>query len=203
MIAIIDYGMANLRSVQKALETLGAQAIITSRREDIQAAQALILPGVGSFKQCMGNLRELGLVDLLIGEIKAGKPYLGICLGMQILFTSSEEFGFCQGLDLIRGRVVKFNPRSGLKIPHMGWNQLHIKRNEAPLLQDIPDGSYVYFVHSYYPQPASWDCVAATTFYDLEFASVIWQGNIFATQFHPEKSQKIGLKILENFLRLS
>jgi glutamine amidotransferase len=201
MIAIIDYGMANLRSVQKGLERVGAQAVITSNKQDIFDAQAVVLPGVGSFRECMNNLVELDLWEPLLKVIKAGKPYLGICLGMQILFSTSEEFGPCQGLDLIKGKVVRFPPIDGLKIPHMGWNQIHIK-NDCPLLKDIPEGAYVYFVHSYYPEPAQAECIAATTVYGMEFASVIWQDNIFATQFHPEKSQQIGLTILKNFTHI-
>lgn len=201
MIAIIDYGMGNLRSVQKGFEKVGARAIITSNKQDIFAARSVVLPGVGSFRECMDNLLKLDLIDPLLKIIKAGKPFLGICLGLQILFTTSEEFGLCQGLDLIRGRIVRFPKMDELKIPHMGWNQIHIKKR-APLLADISEGDYVYFVHSYYPRPEQEECIAATTVYGQEFVSAIWQDNIFATQFHPEKSQEIGLRILKNFANI-
>jgi len=201
MIAIIDYGMGNLRSVQKGVEKVGAQGIITSNKQDIFDARAVILPGVGSFRECMNNLLQLDLIDPLLRVIRAGKPFLGICLGLQILFSTSEEFGLCQGLDLIKGKVIRFPAMDGLKIPHMGWNQIHIKKS-TPLLADIPEGAYVYFVHSYYPQPEQEECIATTTVYGQEFVSAIWQDNIFATQFHPEKSQEIGLQILKNFANI-
>lgn len=213
LIAIIDYGMGNLRSVQKALEKTGSDAIIANTPRQILDASSLILPGVGAFEKCMSNLENLGLVDSIYKSIEAGNPFLGICLGLQILFTESEEFGNPKGLDIIKGRVVRLpidlqgsdsnNPKPGLrlKVPHMGWNSLKFRKRE-PIYEGIDDASYFYFVHSYYVVPEDENLISTTTTYGIEFTSSIWKDNIIAMQFHPEKSQKLGLQILKNFSKL-
>ena len=200
MIAIIDYGIGNLRSVQKGFERAGHEAVVTSDAKTILSASKVVLPGVGAFPDCMRNLREYGLIDAVQQSIRSGKPFLGICLGVQLLFTESEEFGISKGLDIIKGRVVRFKGPAfdTLKVPHMGWNSLSIKRR-PPALQDLPDGSYVYFVHSFHVVPEDRNVIATTTDYGMEFVSSIWKDNIFATQFHPEKSQTLGLSILKRF----
>lgn len=199
-IAIIDYGMGNLRSVQKGFEYLGFEARVTRGKKEIKDSHAIVLPGVGAFRDCIENLRRYGLIELVLESIKEGKPYLGICLGLQILFSESEEFGKQKGLDLIKGRVVKFKPASGFKVPHMGWNSIE-KRRDLPLLQGIENGDFFYFVHSYYVVPEDEACISTITDYGIPFVSSIFKDNIFATQFHPEKSQKKGLRILHNFVR--
>ena len=196
MIAIIDYGMGNLRSVQKAFEKVGAAAVVTADRAAIESASALVLPGVGAFGDAMANLREAGLVESIRRAIEERKPFLGICLGMQLLFEISEEIGIHHGLGVFKGQVRRFGVN--LKVPHMGWNQIHI-RHPDPLLAGVPDGSYVYFVHSYYVEPADPEIVLATTDYGMDFASIIGRDVIYGIQFHPEKSQDVGLKILHNF----
>src|SRR5262245_12062147 len=204
MIAIIDYGMGNLRSVQKGLEKMGYVAEVTRDARRIEAAAGVVLPGVGAFGACMHGLAECKLVDTVYRVVDQGTPLLGICVGMQILFSESVEFGHVHGLDILPGQVVRFDPATldGGKIPHMGWNQLHLK-HRAPHFDGIPDGAATYFVHSYYPVPADPEIVATTTDYgETEFASSVWWRNVFATQFHPEKSQAIGLRILANFGRL-
>ncbi|HLY38639.1 MAG TPA: imidazole glycerol phosphate synthase subunit HisH [Candidatus Binatia bacterium] len=198
-IAIVDYGMGNLRSVAKAFERLGAAAEVTRDPERIASASGVVLPGVGAFGACMANLTSLGLVEPVKHSIAAGRPFLGICLGMQLLFDESEEFGPVAGLGVLRGRVVRFPPSQELKVPHMGWNAVRIARR-PPALAGIDDGDYVYFVHSYYPVPADPSVVATTTGYGVEFASSVVRDNVFACQFHPEKSQRVGLHILENFV---
>jgi len=207
MIAIIDYGMGNLRSVQKGFERMGHEVVVTSDAKTILRASKVVLPGVGAFPDCMRNLREYGLLDVVHKSIGSGKPFLGICLGLQLLFSESEEFGISKGLDIIKGRVIRFkgpafdasNPQFGaLKVPHMGWNSISIKRR-APALQDVPDSSAVYFVHSFHVVPEDEDVIATTTSYGIEFVSSIWKDNIFAVQFHPEKSQTLGLSILKRF----
>ena len=207
MIAIIDYGMGNLRSVQKGFERMGHEAVVSSDAKTILSASKVVLPGVGAFPDCMRNLHEYGLVDVVHESIKSGKPFLGICLGLQLLFTESEEFGISKGLDIIKGRVVRFkglefdNPKSAignLKVPHMGWNSISIKRR-APALADVPDNSHVYFVHSFHVVPEDKSVIATTTDYGFEFVSSVWKDNIFAVQFHPEKSQALGLSILKRF----
>ncbi|MGE5172356.1 MAG: imidazole glycerol phosphate synthase subunit HisH [Betaproteobacteria bacterium] len=207
MIAIIDYGMGNLRSVQKGFERMGHEAVVTSDAKMILNASKVVLPGVGAFPDCMRNLREYGLIDAVQKSIDSGKPFLGICLGLQLLFTESEEFGISKGLDIIKGRVIRFkgpvfetqNPKlDTLKVPHMGWNSVSIKRR-PPALADAPDGSHFYFVHSFYVVPEDKSVIATTTDYGIEFVSSIWKDNIFATQFHPEKSQALGLSILKRF----
>lgn len=201
MIAIIDYGMGNLRSVQKGIERVGFAAEVTRDRERIEAAAGVVLPGVGAFGACMDNLRAYGLVDTVRRVIEQGTPFLGICLGMQLLFEESEEFGRVPGLGIFPGRVVRFADRSDLKVPHIGWNQIR-KQQDPPHLRGIDDGTFVYFVHSYYVEPADASLTATNTEYGVEFTSAIARDNVFATQYHPEKSQAVGLKILENFARL-
>jgi imidazole glycerol-phosphate synthase subunit HisH len=197
-IAIIDYGMGNLRSVQKGLERVGAVAEVTRDPDRIADAAGVVLPGVGAFGACMENLRAFGLVDTVRGVIERGTPFFGICLGMQLLFEESEEFGPVRGLGIFPGRVVRFADTAGLPVPHMGWNQIR-KRQDMPHLRGIDDGAFVYFVHSYYVVPADASLAATTTDYGSEFTSAIAKDNVFATQYHPEKSQAVGLKILENF----
>ncbi|MEK6562777.1 MAG: imidazole glycerol phosphate synthase subunit HisH [Candidatus Binatota bacterium] len=201
-IAIIDYGMGNLRSVQKGLERVGCKAQVTREPQQIVSARGVVLPGVGAFSACMENLRRFGLVEAIREVVLQRKPFLGICLGFQLLFTESEEFGPQKGLDLFPGKVVGFHPQNGLKVPHMGWNRI-VKKKESPFLQGISDGDYLYFVHSYYVTPADVSVVATTTTYGTSFVSSIATDHLFACQFHPEKSQKIGLRILENFARFA
>ena len=197
-IVIVDYGMGNLRNVQKGFEQVGFAAKVTRNKSEIKKASAIVLPGVGAFKDCMGNLDRFGLIDLLLASIEKGKPFLGICLGLQILFSESEEFGSCKGLGVIKGKVVKFNPDPEHKVPHMGWNTVE-KAREVPALQDIKTGDFFYFVHSYYVMPEENQWIATYTPYGVPFASSIWKENVFATQFHPEKSQEKGLLILKRF----
>ncbi len=200
MIAIIDYGMGNLRSVQKGFERMGHEALVTRDVKAIENAGKVVLPGVGAFPDCMRNLEQYGLIDAVRKSISAGKPFLGICLGLQLLFTESEEFGISRGLDIIKGRVIRFKgPEfTDLKIPHMGWNSISIKRR-APALLDVSDSSYVYFVHSFHVVPEDRGVIATSTPYGIDFVSSIWKDNIFAVQFHPEKSQTLGLSILKRF----
>jgi len=199
-IVIIDYGMGNLRNVQKGFEYVRSEAKVTRNKKEIERASAIVLPGVGAFKDCMQNLEKFGLIEPLLRSIKEGKPYLGICLGLQILFSESEEFGSQKGLDLIRGRVVRFRPDPDHKVPHMGWNTID-KEREVPFLQGIESGDFFYFVHSYYVVPEERQWAATSTSYGKPFVSSIWKENVFATQFHPEKSQQKGLRILENFVK--
>lgn len=203
MIAIIDYGVGNLRSVQKGFEFVGHDALITSDPEAIAAADAVVLPGVGAFRACMDHLKEYGLVQAVYQAVDSGQPFLGICVGMQILFSECDEFGPAKGLGIFEGPVVRFpkqDPATGepLKVPHMGWNQLEVG-GPVPIFSELNRGDFVYFVHSYYPQPADPSICAATTTYGMEFTSAVWKDNLYATQFHPEKSQKVGLKILRAF----
>ncbi len=200
MIAIIDYGMGNLRSVQKGFERVGCDAEVTRETGKISAARGVVLPGVGAFSACMENLSRFGLIEPIRQIVRQKKPFLGICLGFQLLFGESEEFGRQEGLQLFGGKVVGFHPNNGLKVPHMGWNRIH-KRKHTPFLEGIPDGAYVYFVHSYYVVPDDGGVIATTTEYGTEFASSIATDHLFASQFHPEKSQELGLRILANFGR--
>ncbi|HEY3304978.1 MAG TPA: imidazole glycerol phosphate synthase subunit HisH [Candidatus Binatia bacterium] len=202
MIAIVDYGMGNLRSVQKGFERLGYTAEITREVPAILGAKGVVLPGVGAFSACMENLRRYGLVDPIREVVTRKKPFLGICLGFQLLFSESEEFGPQKGLDLFPGKVVAFRPDNGLKVPHMGWNSIE-KKKPTPFLEGIADGDYVYFVHSYYVVPEDGSLAATTTPYSGSFVSSIATDHLFACQFHPEKSQKIGLTILKNFARFA
>jgi glutamine amidotransferase len=198
-IAIVDYGMGNLRSVQKALEAVGARADIVSDPSGLDAP-GMLLPGVGAFRDAMDNLRRLGLVEPIRRHIEAGRPFLGVCLGLHLLFDVGEEFGVHQGLGVVPGRVVRFAP--GKKVPHMGWNTLKI-RQPGGILKGIPEGAYVYFVHSYFARAEQESSIGAETEYGGEtFPSVISRGNLFATQFHPEKSQATGLAIYRNFVDL-
>ncbi len=197
-ISIVDYGVGNLRSVKKALERAGAKTVITRDQKDLRNSDAIVLPGVGAFREAMKNL--LPIAESLKQLIEDGTPALGVCLGLQLLFTRSLEGGNTRGLDLINGNVVRLPDT--LKLPHIGWNSLEIAR-ECPLLENVPNLSYVYFVHSYVSGPASRGDVVAYTRYGVKFPSVIAKRNIFGTQFHPEKSSKLGLAILENFVSLS
>ena len=199
MIAIIDYGMGNLRSVQRAFEYVGAEVVVTGHREIIESASAVVLPGVGAFGQAMSNLEQAGLKDVIRKVIARGCPFLGICLGLQLLFEESDEMGQYRGLGVFGGRVRRFEV--GLKVPQIGWNQIHIQRASS-LLEGVADGSYAYFVHSYYVAPADPEIVLATTDYEIDYASIIGQDNAFGIQFHPEKSQAVGLRILRNFTAL-
>lgn len=204
MIAIIDYGMGNLRSVQKALQKVGHDAAVTSDPKTILNAHRVVLPGVGAFPDCMRNLDALDLIPTVLKVIESGRPFLGICLGLQLLFEEGEEFGVHKGLGVLPGRVVRFptevpdNPEELYKIPHMGWNRIK-KVNGPPHLEAVPDASFFYFVHSYYVAPTDSSVIATTTDYGLEFVSSVWKDNVFATQFHPEKSQAMGLEILRKF----
>ncbi|MBF0492639.1 MAG: imidazole glycerol phosphate synthase subunit HisH [Deltaproteobacteria bacterium] len=200
MIAIIDYGMGNLRSVQKAFEHLNVKCCVTHDLKKIENASKLVLPGVGAFRDCMQNLEEKKLIEPILKGIQSGKPFLGICLGMQVLLTESEEFGSHKGLNVIPGKVLRFPQSEALKVPHMGWNSIKkLPAAKGSPLQDIEDSAYVYFVHSYYVVPEDKKIISTTTPYGFDFCSSLHQDNIFATQFHPEKSQEIGLKILEGF----
>lgn len=197
MIVVVDYGMGNLRSVEKGFHHVEIDAKVTSNSADVDNAAGLVVPGVGAFRDCMNNLADMGLTDSVMRSIKKGKPFLGICMGLQVLFTESEEFGHYKGLNVFRGKVPRF-PQSDLKVPHMGWNSINIKKHN-PLLEGIPDKGYFYFVHSYYVDPDDREIIATTTDYGVEFTSMVWKDNIFATQFHPEKSQALGLRMLKNF----
>ncbi len=198
-IAIVDYGMANLRSVQKAFERVGHAASIESDPNAIAAADKVVLPGVGAFCDAIVRLRETQLDAAILANIQRGRPFLGICLGMQMLFSRDWEDGLHEGLGLFAGDVVRFPALPGLKVPHMGWNTLKFHGRDCPLFAGLPADPAVYFVHSYYPNPADASCIAATADYPEAFAAAIWRDNVFATQFHPEKSQSIGLQMLQNF----
>ncbi len=204
MIGVIDYGMGNLRSVQKALELLNEPARFVREPAAFGSCEKLILPGVGAFGDAMANLRERGFVDPLGQWIAADRPLLGICLGLQLLFQTSEEGGEHEGLGVLGGRVVRFSPSDpALKVPHMGWNAITPTDRANPLFAGLPDEPYVYFVHAYYACPDDSTAVAATCDYDGPFCCSIRRGNLYATQFHPEKSQRVGLRMLANFAALS
>jgi glutamine amidotransferase len=210
VIAIIDSGIANLRSVEKALGSVGAEAAIVDDPRRLREASGIILPGVGAFADGIAKLRTGGFVEPLRREIERGKPVLGICLGLHFLFSESEEFGLHRGMDLVQGRVVRFRDDMGdlrgggsrLKVPHMGWNRVRIER-PAPILAGLPEEPFFYFVHSYYVEPMDVAVTAGTTEYGIRFTAVIWRENLFATQFHPEKSQAVGLQLLKNFAALA
>jgi imidazole glycerol-phosphate synthase subunit HisH len=226
MIAIIDSGIANLRSVQKGFERVEADAKVVEDPRTLRDASGIVLPGVGAFADGISKLREGGFIEPLLRAIETGKPVLGICLGLHFLFSESEEFGHHTGLNVIKGRVVRFSVyhanasiasnaqqtqrrddatdarSSRLKIPHMGWNRIRIEQ-QAPIFKGIPDEAFFYFVHSYYVQPEDKNVIAATTEYGLRFTSVLWRDNLFACQFHPEKSQALGLQLLKNFASLT
>jgi glutamine amidotransferase len=201
VILIVDYGMANLRSVQKAFEKVGAEASISADPNRIAEADKLVLPGVGAFRDAIARLRDAGFVAPLKDHITRGKPFLGICLGYELLFTTSYEDGVYQGLDFFPGEVVRFDNVPGLKVPHMGWNELLI-RKPSPLMRGLPEKASVYFVHSYYVKPTDRSIIATETEYPTPFASSIWHENVMATQFHPEKSQRVGLAMLRNFVEM-
>ncbi len=206
MVAIVDYGMANLRSVEKALAKAGGNPLVTHDPVLIEKAERVVLPGVGAFCAAMTNLQNSGLQKAVTDSIAAGKPFLGICVGMQMLFESSSEMGLSRGLGTFGGQVVKFferrsNPQtSALKVPHIGWNTLQFPR-ESALMQGVEPGSRVYFVHSFYPEPADPSLISATSEYGIDFCCAVEHGNIAATQFHPEKSGAVGQTILRNFLQ--
>ena len=202
-LAIVDYGMANLRSVQKAFEHVGVRADIISRPEEVERAERVVLPGVGAFCDAVATLRGKELAGPIVGHIERGRPFLGICLGLQMLFDVGYEDGEHRGLGVLRGKCVRFDVDEalGLKVPHMGWNQLDVKR-PSPLFKDLPAGAGVYFVHGYHVVPDDASVVATTTDYGRPFVSSVWRDNVMATQFHPEKSQRVGLQILSNFAAL-
>lgn len=204
MIVIVDYGMGNLRSVEKAFERCGFPVRVTDSPGEVVCAEKLVLPGVGAFRDAMDGLRLRGLIEPVTQGIRSGKPFLGICLGLQLLFSKGYEDGEHEGLNIIPGKVVRFSfPEGGtngkLKIPHMGWNQIGFRKEGIPVLNNVPNNAYMYFVHSYYVCPDNEGVIATETEYGVRFTSMIWHKNIFATQFHPEKSQEYGLAILKNF----
>jgi len=201
VIALIDYGSGNLRSVEKALRQVGAEVQLAREPEQMKRADAVVLPGVGAFDDCLNALQRQHLLEASRDFIALGRPFLGICVGYQALFEKSEEFNSCAaGLGLFRGKVVRFAEKPGLKIPQIGWNQIEIARPDCPLFRGIPSGSFVYFVHSFFPQPADASIIATRTIHGESFASAVWKDNVFATQFHPEKSQRVGLQLLKNFV---
>jgi len=202
MIAVIDYGMGNLRSVSKALEKLGAEVVVTSDKNKILEASKLVLPGVGAFGDAMCELRKRSLIKPIREGIQNKKPFLGICLGLQILFSSSDENPNIPGLNIFKGTIKRFPKDNGLKVPHMGWNSVSCKNSESNNLKDVESDNFFYFVHSYYADPEDKSLILGETEYGVQFPSVIGKDNVFATQFHPEKSQEKGLKILENFIKL-
>lgn len=203
MIALLDYGSGNLRSVHKALVGTGGNVRIVANPKELAGARAAVLPGVGAFDDCLQALQKQELLEATRQFIATGKPFLGICVGYQALFERSEEFkSRMPGLGLFKGTVVRFAEQPGLKIPQIGWNQLDHINTACPLFRGVPEGSYVYFVHSFFPEPADASIVASRTTYGQQFASSIWRNNVFATQFHPEKSQSVGLRLLNNFVEL-
>ncbi len=198
MIAIIDYGAGNLQSVKKALDFIGADSVITDNPETINSCDKILLPGVGSFGDAMDSMSKKGLCETVKENALSGKPFLGICLGLQLLFEESEESPGVKGLEIFKGKIKRFSSDMGLKIPHIGWNSLEIRQNDT-LFKGIPENSYVYFVHSYYLHAEEESDIATVTNYGIDFHSAVGKGNVFATQFHPEKSGDVGLQILRNF----
>ncbi len=204
MIALIDYDSGNLRSAHKALLKVGADVRVVREGRELADAHAVVLPGVGAFDDCVNALAKQELLGSVKEFIKSGRPFLGICVGYQALFDRSEEFNSCAlGLGVFGGSVVRFHERPGLKIPQIGWNTLKIEQPDCPLFRGIADGSHVYFVHSFHPKPIDPSIVATSTDYGGSFASAVWKDNVYATQFHPEKSQAVGLQLLKNFVGLS
>lgn len=201
MIAIIDYDAGNIKSVQKAIHSLGEETVLTRDGDVIRSADKVILPGVGSFGEAMGKLEHYGLIPVIHQVVEMNKPFLGICLGLQLLFEESEETPGIRGLGILKGKIVKIPKETGLKIPHIGWNSLEFP-TQGRLFKNLPDAPFVYFVHSFYLQAQDKDIVKATTQYGVTVEAAVEQGNVFACQFHPEKSSKIGLQILKNFLEL-
>ena len=204
MIALLDYGAGNLRSVHKALRHVGAEVQLARDPGPLREARGMVLPGVGAFDDCLNALRRQALLEACREFIASGRPFLGICVGYQALFEASEEFNSCAaGLGVFQGRVVRFSGAGGLKVPQIGWNRIELARPGCPLFRGVAEGSHVYFVHSFYPQPADDAIVAARTEYGEVFASAVWKDNVYATQFHPEKSQAVGLQMLRNFVALA
>lgn len=204
VVALIDYGAGNVHSVFKALLFVGAEVRRVQGPDELAQAQAAVLPGVGAFDDCLNALRQQNLLAAIREFIASGRPFLGICVGYQALFEGSDEFqSRAPGLGIFRGRVIRLPDQPGLKVPQIGWNRLHFARPDCPLYEGIPDGSHVYFVHSYHPDPQDTSIVATWTEYGRRFASSVWRDNLFATQFHPEKSQEVGLRMLRNFIRLA
>ena len=204
MIALLDYGAGNLRSVEKALRFVGGDVRLVQSPDGMKEASAVVLPGVGAFDDCVNAMQRQELLAASREFIKTGRPFLGICVGYQAMFERSEEFNSrATGLGLFAGSVVRFPAGQGLKVPQIGWNKIEIVQPECPIFKGVENGSHVYFVHSFYPQPEDGSIAVCRTSYGVEFASAIWRDNVFATQFHPEKSQKVGLKILENFVKLA
>jgi glutamine amidotransferase len=204
VIALLDYGAGNLRSVEKALRFVGADVRLVTRPSEMKDARAAVLPGVGAFDDCLNSMAKQELLGATRDFIATGRPFLGICVGYQALFDKSHEFNSCAaGLGVFKGEVVRFDENDGLKIPQIGWNQLTITQPDCPLYKGVKDGSYVYFVHSFFPKPVDRGIVATETTYGGPFASSVWRDNIYATQFHPEKSQAVGLQLLKNFVALA
>jgi glutamine amidotransferase len=204
VIALIDYGSGNLRSAQKALLKVGADVRVVRKPEELDGAQSVVLPGVGAFDDCLNALQRQEMLEASRSFIKSGRPFLGICVGYQALFEKSEEFNSCAaGMGIFAGKVVRFAEQPGLKIPQIGWNQIELTQPDCPLFRGIPSGSYVYFVHSFFPQPVDAAIVATRTTHGQVFASSVCRDNVYATQFHPEKSQAVGLKLLKNFVDLT
>ena len=202
MIALLDYGAGNVRSVQKALTAAGGDVQLVPNPDTVAQADAVVLPGVGAFDDCINAMERQELLEAARAFVSTGKPFLGICIGYQALFEKSEEFNSCAaGLGIFEGSVVRF-PDTEAKVPQIGWNEVQFTKPDCPILQGIESGSHFYFVHSYYPQPKDESIVATRTEYGVDFASAVWRDNVFATQFHPEKSQKVGLQLLTNFVNL-
>ena len=202
MIALLDYGAGNVRSVQKALTAAGGDVQLVPNPGTVAQADAVVLPGVGAFDDCINAMQRQELFEAARAFVSTGKPFLGICVGYQALFEKSEEFNSCAaGLGIFEGSVVRF-PDTEVKVPQIGWNEVQFSKPDCPILQGIESGSHFYFVHSYYPQPKDESIVATRTEYGVDFASAVWRDNVFATQFHPEKSQKAGLQLLTNFVNL-